>query len=85
MKTIQASEAKTHFLRILDRVESGETVVVTRHGRAIARICPEAPASKERFERARASIMEIRQRIPLATLDKALRTAAEAAGVPLFA
>ncbi len=34
MKTIQASEAKTHFLRILDDVENGESMTITRHGKA---------------------------------------------------
>lgn len=58
METIQASEAKTHFLRILDRVERGESVVITRHGKRIARIQPEkefdAERSKEAFEQIRA-------------------------------
>jgi prevent-host-death family protein len=39
---VQASEAKTHLLRLLDQVERGETVVITRHGRPIARLEPEA-------------------------------------------
>jgi prevent-host-death family protein len=38
---VQASEAKTHLLRLLDEVEKGETVVITRHGRPIARLQPE--------------------------------------------
>jgi prevent-host-death family protein len=41
MREIQASEAKTHLPRLLDEVERGETIVITRHGRAIARIVPE--------------------------------------------
>ena len=41
MKTVQASEAKTRLLQLLDEVEGGETIVVTRHGRPIARITPE--------------------------------------------
>jgi prevent-host-death family protein len=42
MREIQASDAKTHLPRLLDEVERGETIVITRHGRAIARIVPEA-------------------------------------------
>jgi prevent-host-death family protein len=38
---VQASEAKTHLLRLLDNVEQGESFVITRHGRAIARLVPE--------------------------------------------
>lgn len=41
MKTVQASEAKAKFLSLLDEVEQGETIVVTRHGKPIARIEPE--------------------------------------------
>jgi prevent-host-death family protein len=62
MQTIQASEAKTNFLRILDDVERGASVVVTRHGKPVARIVPEAAVDRERVERAVQSILEIRQR-----------------------
>lgn len=41
MQTIQASEAKTKFLSILDEVERGASVIVTRHGKPIARIVPD--------------------------------------------
>ncbi len=40
-REVQASEAKTHLSRLLDEVERGKTIIVTRHGRAIARIVPE--------------------------------------------
>ena len=59
MQTIQASEAKTHFLRILDQVERGESIVITRHGKRIARIQPEndrefdGARAKRAFERIR--------------------------------
>jgi prevent-host-death family protein len=42
MREIQASEAKTHLLQLLGDVERGETIIITRHGRAIGRIVPEA-------------------------------------------
>ena len=41
MREIQASEAKTHLPRLLDDVEHGETLIITRHGQPIARIVPE--------------------------------------------
>jgi prevent-host-death family protein len=37
MREIQASEAKTYLPQLLDDVERGETLVITRHGSAIAR------------------------------------------------
>jgi prevent-host-death family protein len=65
MKTYQASEAKTRFLKILDDVESGQSIQVTRHGRKIARIVPE-PADEAYAERARRAfeqIAELRKRV----------------------
>jgi len=38
MREVQASEAKAHLPQLLDAVERGETIVITRHGRAIAGI-----------------------------------------------
>jgi prevent-host-death family protein len=48
MRQIQASEARTHLPRLLDEVERGETLIITRHGRAIARIVPEVDRRQER-------------------------------------
>jgi prevent-host-death family protein len=41
MREIQASEAKAHLPRLLDDVERGETLIITRHGKPVARIVPE--------------------------------------------
>jgi prevent-host-death family protein len=40
MKTVTAVEAKLNFGAVLDAVEAGEEVLVTRDGRPIARIAP---------------------------------------------
>ena len=40
MKTVGAYEAKTRFSELLKEVESGETVIVTRHGQPVARLMP---------------------------------------------
>jgi prevent-host-death family protein len=63
MQTIQASEAKTHFLRILDDVERGETIVVTRHGKPVARISPSAEIGRDRVEQAIDEMRQLRQKI----------------------
>jgi prevent-host-death family protein len=52
MREIQASEAKVHLARLLDDVERGETIVVTRHGRPIARIVPAVDRQREASDRA---------------------------------
>ena len=40
MRTVTATEASRSFAALLDEVENGETVVVTRGGRRIASIGP---------------------------------------------
>lgn len=40
-------EAKTKFSELLDRVAGGEEIVVTRHGKTVARIVPEAAPDAE--------------------------------------
>jgi prevent-host-death family protein len=41
MREIQAANAKTHLPQLLDAVERGETIVITRHGRPVARLIPD--------------------------------------------
>lgn len=36
--------AKTHLSRLIDQVNAGEEVVITRHGRPVARLVPAQPA-----------------------------------------
>lgn len=59
-RIIQASEAKTNFLRILDDVERGQTVTITRHGKTVARIVPEVDEA-QRTEKVRQAMEEMRQ------------------------
>lgn len=72
MQTIQASEAKTKFLRILDDVERGASVVITRHGRPVARIVPEAEIDRERVQRAIDGMRALRERVGKVSLEEIL-------------
>lgn len=40
MSTISAYDAKTHFSSLLERAGEGETVVITKHGRPVAKLVP---------------------------------------------
>jgi prevent-host-death family protein len=40
MREIGAFEAKNTLGTLLDRVENGEEIVITRHGKAVARLVP---------------------------------------------
>lgn len=38
--TVGAYEAKTHFSELLERVEGGQEVTITRHGTPVAKLIP---------------------------------------------
>jgi prevent-host-death family protein len=40
MRTVSVAEAKAHLSELLNAVEAGEEIVITRHGRAVARVSP---------------------------------------------
>ncbi|MFC7379486.1 type II toxin-antitoxin system Phd/YefM family antitoxin [Brevundimonas sp. GCM10030266] len=59
MRTVGVLEAKTNLSALLDDVEAtGEVIVITRHGKAVARLTPEPvahqPSALSVAERARA-------------------------------
>jgi prevent-host-death family protein len=72
MREIQASEAKTHLPSILDEVERGVSVVITRHGRPIARLVPEAGRREAEVSRAMKRIEDFRATMPKLTLEEIL-------------
>jgi prevent-host-death family protein len=42
-ETVNVYDAKSRFSRLLARVEAGDEVVISRHGRPIARLVPYQP------------------------------------------
>lgn len=72
MREIQASEAKTHLPSLLDAVERGETLIITRHGKPIARIVPEQDQRRAQVERVFAEIEAFRKTMPALTLEEIL-------------
>jgi prevent-host-death family protein len=62
MKQVQASTAKAQLAELLDEVERGETVVITRHGKPIARLVPDAEARRQEFDRMVERMNERRKR-----------------------
>ena len=72
MREIQASEAKTHLLHLLNEVERGETLIITRHGRRIARIVPEVDRRQDEVDKALADIKELRKRTGRASIEEIL-------------
>jgi prevent-host-death family protein len=72
MREIQASDAKARLPQLLDDVERGETLIITRHGRAIARIVPELNRRQEEVDRTLASIRELRKRTLKVSIEEIL-------------
>ncbi len=60
MRQIQASEAKTKFLQLLHDVERGDTLIITRHGKPIARLSPETERRQAEIEWAMEGIRALR-------------------------
>jgi prevent-host-death family protein len=57
MITVGAFEAKTKLAELLDKVEAGETVTITRHGKAVAKLV--AVNGVEEQEKRRQAVEEI--------------------------
>jgi prevent-host-death family protein len=60
LREIGAFEAKNKLGQLLDLVEQGEEIMITRHGREVARLVP--VNSVRSREEARAAIRRIRER-----------------------
>lgn len=60
MKQIGVYEAKTHLPRLLDEVERGESITITRHGRPVARLVP-ISGPRRSVDQAIAAIREFRK------------------------
>jgi prevent-host-death family protein len=72
MREVQASDAKTHLPKLLDEVERGETIVITRHGRPVARLVPDEDRRRVAYDKAIEAMKEIRLRTGKVTLQEIL-------------
>ncbi len=72
MRHIQSADAKARLPQLLDEVERGESVVITRHGRPIARIVPERSKRKQEIDEARAIIEAMRKENGPITVEEIL-------------
>lgn len=46
MDTVNLAQAKAHLSELLDKVEAGQEMVITRHGKAVAHLSPAAGSRK---------------------------------------
>ena len=68
MHTVGAFEAKNKFGQLLDWIENGEEVLITRHGREVAKIVPSKPMIDR--EASRKAVQEIRKMRKKAKIGK---------------
>ncbi len=61
MITVGAFEAKNKLGSLLDRVEAGEEILITRHGKPAARLAPVHRVSDEDRARAHAALEQMTQ------------------------
>jgi prevent-host-death family protein len=62
METVNIHEAKTHLSRLLERVARGDSVILAKAGKPIARLVPIGPA--ERAPQQRTGFMAGQLRVP---------------------
>ena len=72
MREIQSSVVKARLPQFLDEVERGETIIITRHGRAVAHLVPAPVRDRDRVRRALDGIAALRQRTSHVSLDELL-------------
>jgi len=61
MLEVGSYEAKTHLPRLLDRVERGELITITRHGKPVARLVPVQEFDRQQIANAVEGIKQLRK------------------------
>lgn len=69
MITIGAFEAKTHLSSLLDRVAAGEEVVITKHGKPVARLIGAQQIDRARVTNAFEKLKSLRETTTLGGLS----------------
>ncbi len=74
MKTVGAFEAKTHLSALLEKVCGGEEVLITRRGKAVAKLVPAENEDRSKSVAAMKKLLQLRKEVTLGDLDlRALR------------
>lgn len=66
MRKLSVSEVSDKFGQLLDHVEHGQEILITRRGRAVARLVPAQPGfDREKARRAVVGILELSKGVTL--------------------
>ena len=52
MRTVTSTEFRQNVFSLLDQVENGERILVTRHGKVVAELAPPAKSAEPSWKRA---------------------------------
>ncbi len=80
MKEIGSYDAKTHLPEILRAVEKGETYIITRRGKPVARIIPPEAEAPEKVQHVIDHIRERRKSLPKMSIQEITSNAANSSG-----
>lgn len=69
MRSIGAFQAKTHFSALLEEVEKGDQIIITKHGHAVAKLVPANDNNPERIRNAIKRLKEFGQSNKLGDLN----------------
>jgi prevent-host-death family protein len=47
--TISLNEAKTHLSALIERVNAGEEIIITKHGKPVAKLSPANQSKRRKF------------------------------------
>lgn len=72
MREIDAADAQARLPRLLDEVERGQTIVITRRGRRIARLVSDRPARQADIDAAVAEIRAAQKKAGRITVEEIL-------------
>ena len=77
MSKMSAFEAKTRFGELLQRVESGEEIVITRHDRPVARVVREGTPNLDSVKRSVEGLRQLQRRISKRSRGRSALSSAE--------
>ena len=72
MREVKSSDAKARLSELLGDVERGETIVIKRHGRAIARLVPEADQRRAEIVATLRRLDDFRKTMPAMSAEEIL-------------
>ena len=72
MREIGTFEAKTHLSALLDSVAAGETIVITKRGRPMARLVPPDTPDRQAVDAAIARLRALREQFGSLSVEEIL-------------